>query len=201
MAHTETSPEVAAYLRELDSALAHVAPDVADEIRGGIEEELLSLSPDDARDRIVQLGDARFIAAQAADEDEPVPSSSARRRSILGSRIYAVVAAVVLAVGAFLVPLVGWAFGYVLASVSPVWRRWEKVVAVAFPLGMTVLVGGFFAVAGYQGAAVAGGNPWFTLLPVVLSNAAIVLAVTNAIIGVWLLVRALVRARLSVDGF
>lgn len=192
MEHTKTSSEVSAYLRELDAALSSVHPHVADEIRDGIAEELILLSPEEAHERIAQLGDARFIAAEASAGSE-VPST-ARHRPIVGSRIYAIAAAVIFAVGAFLVPLVGWAFGYVLVGLSPVWRRWEKVVAVAAPLGLTVLVGGFFAAVGYPAAAAAGGNPVASLLPVVLSNAAIILAISNAIVGVWLLVRALVRS-------
>lgn len=191
MENIKPSREVSAYLRGLDAALANVPTDVANEIRSGVTEELISLSPEEAHERIAQLGDARFIAAEAGAGSE-FPSA-AKPRFIVGSRFYAIAAAIVLVVGAFILPLVGWALGYVLVGLSPVWRRWEKVVAVGVPLGITLLVGGFFAAVGYPAATAAAGNPVAVLLPIVLSNAAIVLAISNAILGVWLLARALVR--------
>lgn len=193
MARTETPPEVRRYLQELDAALMSIDPDVADEIRNGVAEELTALPPEDAHERIAQLGDVRFIAAEAIAASKEIPLAKVRR-PLIGSRIYAIVAAVVVMVGAFVVPLVGWALGYVLVVLSPVWRGWEKVVAAAVPLGLTVTVGGFFAITGWATAdASASGNPLIALLPVALSNAAITLAISNAIVGTWLLVRALTR--------
>src|SRR5690606_11615523 len=61
------------YLARLDDALRDVPHGVAAEIRAGIAEELMSLSPDAAEARITQLGDPAVIAREAMDAGGYVP--------------------------------------------------------------------------------------------------------------------------------
>jgi len=189
---SDVSAEVSAYLRELDAALSNVPPTIASEIHDGIAEELGGLPAEVVRERIRELGDPRFVAAQALDglETEVTPT---RPPEIVSSRIYAAASAIVVAFGAFAVPMVGWAFGYVLVLLSPLWRRWEKMLAIAVPVGASALVALTFAAMDF---APAGSWETYSLLAaghVALSNAAVTVAVSNAIAGTWLLVRALTR--------
>jgi hypothetical protein len=137
------------YLARLDVALRDVPHGVAAEIRAGIAEELSSLDPDAAEQRIAQLGDPAVIAREAMDAGgyvPPAPSAPAIAPApvpLTHSRGFAIAAALVLSFGGFLVPFVGWVAGAVMVGLSGMWRTWEKVVAICAPLvllGVVVLV-------------------------------------------------------------
>lgn len=207
------------YLGELDAALQGLPAETAAQIRAGIAEELSELGPVAARERIEQLGDPLFIADAARSEldahlqasttgtiplphDELVPEpprnppaqrSGSGRGFTTRSMVFATSAAV--AVGGFLIPLVGWAAGIALMWLSPVWRRWEKLFVTLFPFlvaGLSALIViGVNALTGQSGAD--GRNP---LMPAAYDfwHLAILVAVCSPLAsGIWLLVRGLRR--------
>jgi uncharacterized membrane protein len=198
--------EVDRYIQRLDAALADVPPHTADEIRQGIIEELSSLDPEAARERIKQLGDPEFIAAEArggADE------ASLQRRSALESRPYIVVASLAVGVGIYVVPILGAVAGFIMVWVSTAWQRWEKVVATLTPLLAGFFTATFFVltripsgdglnsvVPGYGLSGDEFGGPWYALYftPVVAANALFVVSIANLAVGTWLLIRALRRS-------
>lgn len=191
LSNIDRSADVEAFLRQLDAALADVPPGTARDIRQGIAEELMSLPPEKVRERIQQLGDPALIAAEARAE-----VGTARFGKGRASAAYVVVAALAVAFGGFVLPLVGWIVGYVLVWLSPAWRRWEKIVMLSVPLGMTLLVAVYFTITEMGSRTVAPALPGNSLLPVgsiVLWNAGIALALANIGIAIWLLVRALRR--------
>lgn len=62
-------------------------------------------------------------------------------RGTENSKGFAITAALVLAFGGFLLPIVGYLVGIVLVSVSRLWRPWEKLLAVLLPFGVTAVIG------------------------------------------------------------
>lgn len=138
---TDRIPEVEAFLRQLDAALADVPTGTAREVRQGIAEELTSLPPRQAHERIQQLGDPVAIAAQVRAE-----VGSTHFGTGLRSRAYVISASLTVAVGGLLLPLVEWIVGYTLVCLSSAWRRWEKVVVLSVPLAVTMLVAGYFTI-------------------------------------------------------
>lgn len=62
-------------------------------------------------------------------------------RGTENSKGFAITAALVLAFGGFLVPIVGYLVGIVLVAVSRLWRPWEKLLAVLLPFGATAVIG------------------------------------------------------------
>ena len=202
MSSTEQPSEVTAYLRQLDGALADVDAVTANEIREGIAEELTSLAPEDARLRITQLGDPAFIAAQARADTDRTASSVERShieapKSGLRSRWYIILASVAVIIGGYIVPVIGWILGYILVCISPAWRRWEKIVAIATPMAASLLVAGYFTILELQDRAATNGayNEPVLPLPVTATwNMLIALVVATAAVGIWLLIRAIRRA-------
>lgn len=202
MSSTEQPSEVTAYLRRLDGALADVDAVTADEIREGIAEELNSLTPEDVRLRIIQLGDPTFIAAQArADTDRTAGSVEGAHieapKSGLRSRGYIILASVTVIIGGYIVPVIGWIIGYLLVCISPAWRRWEKVVAIATPVAASLLMAGYFTIVELQDRAATNGafNEPVLPLPVTATwNMIFALVVANAAVGIWLLIRAIRRS-------
>jgi uncharacterized membrane protein len=202
---TNRPVEVDRYLQRLDAALVDVSPHTADEIRAGVVEELSSLEAEDARERIAQLGDPEFIAAEARrDADDATPS----RTPVLRSRAYIITASLTVAVGVYVVPLVGALIGFVLVWVSTAWTRWEKVLATVIPLTCGTLTATFFVIArisaGDPTTSVATGvapgeefsDPLYPLYitPPETLNVLFVVSIANAAVGLWLLVRALRRS-------
>lgn len=51
---------------------------------------------------------------------------------------FATAAALVFALGGFVLPVVGWFVGIAMVSASAIWRRWQKVVAVVVPIAAAV---------------------------------------------------------------
>ncbi|ANJ28385.1 hypothetical protein ATC03_18455 [Agromyces aureus] len=145
-----------------------------------------------ARERIEELGDPVFIAAEAREQaatDEPVYSA-------LGSRAYMIVTVFAIALGGVLLPFVGWVGGIVLMWFSPAWRRWEKWIATLAPL----MLGFITAVTIWLLASAGTGTSPNELLgapvipaPMLMWNALVVIGVANVGIGVWLLIRGLSR--------
>lgn len=190
MSRTEQSAEVTAYLRQLDAALVGVPDVTAREIKAGVAEELASLTPDQARERIAQLGDPTFIASEARAEVVTPPAKPA-----LSSRAYIIGASLTLAFGGIIMPIAGWIFGYVLVCLSAAWQRWEKVVAIVVPLGGAVLVSGYFMIAELMPRGdVASEQPLNPLTPVGIWNGAVVFVIANIGVGIWLLIRGLRRS-------
>lgn len=138
------------YLERLDAALGAVPYATAREIRAGVEEELRSLDPTEADERMRELGDPADIAAAAAAgslRETPVTPSWAAdgatappwtpgrtRANGTASPVYVVLTGLAIAVGLWVVPIAGWIAGIVLLWSSVVWRRWEKVVATVVPV-------------------------------------------------------------------
>ena len=127
------------YLARLDEAMRGLPHGVASDIRGGIAEELDGLDAVATAERIDRLGDPRGIAREAEDEvptappvvfPAPAPAPSAPRTPTTATRGFAIAAALTLSFGGIVVPVVGWFVGAVLVSLSPLWRTWEKAVAI-----------------------------------------------------------------------
>lgn len=133
------------YLARLDVALRDVPHGIAAEIRSGISEELSSLDPDAAAQRIAQLGDPHEIAREAMDAGGFTPTATAASPRAVppvpttSTRGFAIVAALALSFGGIVVPVLGWVIGAILVSLSSMWRTWEKVVAIVVPLGFAAL--------------------------------------------------------------
>lgn len=203
------------YLVRLEEALRDVPHGIAAEIRAGIAEELSSLGPDAAVARISQLGDPAVIAREAMDAGGYLPNMPATpvfppaplRIPVTSTRGFAIVAALALSFGGFLVPLVGWVVGAALVLMSSMWRTWEKVVAICTPL---VLIGilALFAFASFATSAVevhevsGTGTPREAPNPLVpalydFSWSAVIVIVVTAVpaSGLWLIWR--MRGRLT----
>lgn len=136
------------YLQRLDAALGPVPYVTAREIRAGVEEELLALDAAAADERMRELGDPADIAAAASGSLRETPSWAAdgatappwqaappARASGTASPVYVVLTTLAIGVGLWVVPVVGWIAGIVLLWSSVVWRRWEKILATAVPVG------------------------------------------------------------------
>jgi uncharacterized membrane protein len=195
---TEQAPQVVrTYLAQLDASLAGIPRDVALDIRSEIEEELTGLDASTASARIEELGDPAFIAAEAREAAgaEPLPVMVDQAPpSLTSSRGFVITAALLVAIGGFVVPFVGWVVGIVMMWMSGVWRPWEKLVAtLAGPviLGVSFLVTMVF---GLTGSGSDGGSETSNPLvpsPLLSWHAAILLLpLTSVVIGIWLLWRA-----------
>jgi uncharacterized membrane protein len=178
---------VRTYLDQLEATLAGMREDVRHDIVAGIAEELRGLSAAEAAARIEALGDPAFIAAEARAEDaasataepgaaapKPTPAASG------DARWYVVLAALLIAVGGVVVPVIGWIVGIALVWLSRTWHTSEKWVAT---------------LTGFAAVAVAGLIDLVTLAlhpgGIVGMRGTLVLAVlTNLIVGIWLLWRA-----------
>jgi len=127
MIDTPTPPNVAAYLRELDAALSTAPAEVRAEIVAGIEEELVGLDAATAATRIDELGDPVFIAAEATGATTP----DSPTRTTPGG--YSILTVVLLIIGGFVVPVIGWIVGAVLLVASSAWTRRDKLIGTLVP--------------------------------------------------------------------
>jgi len=172
-----------AYLAELDELLGDVDPSIREGLVGGIREELAGLTEQEATERLRALGDPAFVAASARAE---LPSIEVPRRD---ATWYPVVAVLLLAVGGFVVPVVGWIVGLVMLWASRSWRLAHKVVGTlltfAGPVGLVfmLLPARFVAVA--PGPSVNPLLPESTPFPIIA-----VLALVWLAGWIWLLVAA-----------
>ena len=150
------------YLSQLDAALVGVEPDVRSEILAGIREELDGLDAEAAAARIRTLGDPAFIAAEAKAAT-PTPERTSPAEPPPG-RTLAIVAVLLVIVGAFVIPVIGPLVGLVWISFSAVWTRWEKIAAWLAPIvvSLTFVLVGAISGAVQQNAATEAVNP---LLP------------------------------------
>lgn len=129
------------YLARLEVALRGVPHGVASDISDGIAEELQGLDAVATAERIAQLGSPADIAREAGEESRvdtavgaAMPAAEVVRRPVVATRGYAIVSALSLGFGGFVVPVVGWFVGAVLVSSSTLWKVWEKVVAIVTPV-------------------------------------------------------------------
>lgn len=195
------------YLARLDEAMRGLPHGVAAEIRGGIAEELEGLDPAATTERIARLGDPEAIAREAheAQSAEGVAAAAAMpeaRIPAMGTRGFAVAAALTLSFGGFVVPIVGWFVGAVLVSLSSVWRTAEKVVAIVVPFVLCTLSGILVSAMGFSSWTSIGGsdssegiNPlvpaWYDLI---WFGAMLLGVVLIPLSGLWLLWRLRGRA-------
>ncbi|MCS5717150.1 hypothetical protein N1027_03265 [Herbiconiux sp. CPCC 205763] len=135
---TSQSRSVAAqrYLGELDAALAAAPAALRTEIVSDIGASLDGLSDAEARARIEELGDPRAIAADASAQ---VRSMNPDRAA---SKVYPTITAIVLIVGWYVVPVLGWIAGLVMIGVGSEWtsavrRRsiFTSIVAAVVAIG------------------------------------------------------------------
>lgn len=135
------------YLERLDAALGSVPYATAREIRAGVEEELRSLDADGADERMRELGDPADIASAATGSLREAPaygpgSPYAPTTQVPATRStgYVVTAGSLIAIGALVVPVVGWVAAVIMLWCSSAWRRWEKAVATAAPFAVAGLI-------------------------------------------------------------
>jgi Predicted membrane protein len=198
---TEPAPQIVkSYLAELERALGGVPDEVAREIFAGIVEELSGLDASAAAARIEDLGDPAFIAAEARAEAgiAPAPGPGASVPTASGDpRWYTVLASLLVALGGVVIPVLGWVMGLAMVWLSKTWRLWEKWVAtLTGPVGVAVaIVGSRLFVVGTSDpeAGEAVSNPLIALRPDGLLSSIVLLVVLNAVVGIWLLWRALRR--------
>ena len=188
---TEQTPQVVrSYLAQLDSALEGIPADLARDIRSGVEEELAGLDVPTASARIEELGDPVFIAAEARDAVGPVSVATrvpeGTGQTLSSSRGFAITAALLVAIGGFIVPIVGWIVGIAMVWMSSTWRTWEKWVATLVVPGAVVLAMVIAAI-----GTLVWGQSSATLFGIIPAWHTIILGVPSSIIvGIWLLWRA-----------
>lgn len=174
------------YLAELDAALADVPQGVRAEIVAGVREELVGLDASTAAARIDELGDPAFIAAEARAEVGvgPIPASTE-------AGWYPVVAAIVVAIGGALIPVIGWIVGIGMVWASRTWFRWEKWVAtLVAPATGILLAGVIWAFWSPQASGGASVNPIVPVFHDAILSTILFVGVINVAVGIWLLWRA-----------
>lgn len=137
-------PAVREYLQRLYAATAHLPADERAEISEGIRSHLIVALAEartevDVRTTLDALGDPEEIVGAAPPPPGSVrpPLPTPQRASARGG--LEIAAVILLLVGAFVVPVIGWVVGVVLLWVSRAWTVPEKV------LGTLVVPGGLAA--------------------------------------------------------
>ena len=137
-----------------------------------------------------------------ASEHSVIPHSSRlrprpRRRPLSGlpppGRTLAIVAVLLVIVGAFVIPVIGPLVGLVWISFSAVWTRWEKIAAWLAPIvvSLTFVLVGAISGAVQQNAATEAVNPLLPLGNLGGWHVAILLPYfVLPIVGIVLLVKA-----------
>ena len=121
-----------AYIRDLERAVRDLPRPIADEIVSGVREELRGLDAAAAAERITELGDPTFIAASARGE-LPVRADQPW---------YTVLTIVLLAIGGFIVPVLGWLVGLVMLWYSRTWVLRDKIIGtLLLPVVAAIVVG------------------------------------------------------------
>lgn len=192
------SPAADTYLARLSTELRDVREPLRGDIWSSIAEELDGLAEPDARGRIAELGDPAFIAREAveAGDGRPDPDTGQPSYVTVVERIplsespkFAVVAAVTLGIGGFVIPFLGWAVGVVLVWTSTLWTRGEKAIATIGPFVITVLaafITHWIGAAGSNSETYVFGIPFFYDFAV---TSVIGVSLLSIVAMGWLLVR------------
>ena len=182
---------VRSYLAELETALAGVPQQTRRDLLDGIEEELAGLSPDDAAARIRELGDPEFVAAEARSQSS---AQSPRAEVRAEPQWFAVTAALLVAFGGFVVPVLGTVAGIVMVWLSRAWKRRDKWVALLTPVAVVAILAVLAAVLSTTAGPQSSGEEFASpRIPPVLDVAwagVPALYVAHVVLGIWLLVRA-----------
>lgn len=179
MMASSTETLIADYLDRLRRASVDLPVDVRTELLDDIRAHLAdtvdaSAGEAEVRRALDELGTPEEIAAAAAAESG---TQSAGRTG--GDQAYDVVAVLVLLIGGFVIPVLGWIAGVVMLWNGPRWTVREKWTGtLIWPIAIIVGVGGLFA------AHVTAGG-----LVVVVPVAAII-ALAILIVGFTHLLRA-----------
>jgi len=140
--HEAQSPPAERYLSELNAALSATPASLRAEIVSDIADELRGLDEAEASARIAALGDPLAIAADAnAEFDSPMEPATSAAPSMpqtsgtptnpaSPSLAYPTTAAIVLTVGWYLVPVLGWIAGLVMIAVGREWANAVRVRAI-----------------------------------------------------------------------
>ena len=140
--HEAQSPSAERYLSELNAALSATPASLRAEIVSDIADELRGLDEAAASARIAELGDPLAIAADAnAEFDAPVASTTSAAPvtpeasgtpapPAMPSLAYPTTAAIVLTVGWYLMPVLGWIAGLVMIAVGREWTTAVRVRAI-----------------------------------------------------------------------
>lgn len=196
------TPEATQYLMALTKALRDVPAQEADEILTGTLEELLGLDSAAANEKIKALGEPQRIAAEAmAMYGSQIAESGQFANSKNESQDpqwYSVVTTLLLIIGGFAIPFIGWVGGVIMLWSSKTWRLLHKIVGTLllpaaigafFLIRIIVMLfpeeshndqGGHFQVPGLSNMF--GGASALLLL--------ILIIVIGAIGGIWLLITA-----------
>lgn len=179
MMASSTETLIADYLDRLRRASVDLPTDVRTELLDDIRAHLAdtvdtSAGETEVRRALDELGTPEEIAAAAATE-----SGAPTGDKTGGEQAYDVVAVLVLLLGGFVIPVLGWIAGVVMLWNGPRWTAREKWTGtLIWPVAIIVGVGGLFA------AHVTGGG-----LIVVVPVAAII-ALAILIVGFTHLLRA-----------
>ncbi|MFK4791369.1 hypothetical protein [Microbacterium sp. ZW T5_56] len=106
--------------------------------------------------------------------EKPVPSSRLYGRESLATRGMVIATGLAVAIGGYLIPVLGWVAGVVMMWLSPVWTRTQKLIVTLAPI---------------VAAAIAALVPVITDQNLVAWHALLVFVVVSPLpIGIWLLV-------------
>ena len=180
------------YLTELDSLLTGVDPATREGLLHGIREELSTLTPADADARLRALGDPAFVAASVRAERGTLTLQKE------DAAWYSILTVLLLTVGGFIIPVIGWLAGLVMLWASRTWAVSHKVIGTLVALG-----GPGLAVAGLLGGVAVGpgeSSPQGPIVPLILFGVLLIAWLGAAI---WLLVVAdrLRRSGRAVDSY
>ena len=174
------------YLTELDSLLTGVDPATREGLLDGIREELSALTPADADARLRALGDPAFVAASVRAERGPLT------RQKEDAAWYSILTVLLLTIGGFIVPVIGWAAGLVMLWASRTWAVKHKVVGTLVALGGPSLAAAALLPWAFVAVGPGESSPQAPIVPLILYGV-VLLAWLGA--AIWLLVVADRRRR------
>lgn len=187
------------FFAELDVAMTELPYRVATDIRQGIAEEIDGLDARDTAERLASLGSPEAIAREAAESlgapsaAPPAHFASTLPGGVDQARGFAIAAALVLAFGGFVVPILGFCVGAVMVGLSRLWHRWEKFVAILLPITVSAVFGGAVWLVGViQMAAPVSSDAANPLLPApydIFFSAVLLALLLVPVCGLWLLWR------------
>lgn len=193
------SEPASAYLAELDTALTGVDRTTAIEILAEVRQELAGLDATEAASRMRALGDPAFIAAEAqadagATEDPTDAAIDDASLPIRREPIWlSVLAALLVGVGGFIIPVVGALMGYVLLWLSTLWTRRQKWIATLTPVAVSALLSLILTGLGLATPAPENGASTNPQLPAgydLLWSGVLLHGIVQLAIGIWLLIIA-----------